>query len=174
MEEIGGQSKKTPTVVAACIVCNGGKILLIKRTKPPFVGLLSMPGGKVEFGEHPVAAALRETKEETGLECKFDKMLGVFSEVLELPDGGKKHFIIFVCTLVAPSLQVKPSEEGELKWIDEVQWGGIENEMIPSDWRIVKDFYFEKNSAMEIREIKMCETLKEGKICYEMEECTSP
>ncbi len=169
------QNKKpAPTVVAACIVAHGGKILLIRRAKPPFIGLLSMPGGKIEFGEHPVAAALRETKEETGLQCVFEKMLGVFSEVLALPNGGKKHVIIFVCLLAAPSFEVKTFDEGELKWVEESDWNSLKSEMVPCDWRVVKDFYFEKNSAMEIREIKMCEKLKEGNICYEMEEFISP
>ncbi|MBI4406661.1 NUDIX hydrolase, partial [Candidatus Micrarchaeota archaeon] len=131
------QNKKpTPTVVIACIVRHKGKILLIKRKKPPYAGLLSMPGGKVEFGEHPIAAALRETKEETGLEGRFEKMLGVFSEVLEAPQ--RDHFIIFVCLLTAPSFEVNNSSEGELVWIEENNWNSVKSDLIPSDWRIVK------------------------------------
>lgn len=173
-QEIGGQSKKRPTVVAACIIRNSGKILLIKRAKPPYVGLLSMPGGKIEFGEHVVEAALRETMEETGLECKFEKMLGVFSEILQAPNGGKMYFIVFVCSLAAPSLEVRTSDEGELVWIDEGKWDEIKKAAVPSDWRIVKDFLFEKNSQMEIREVKMCAKEENGETCYSMEEFTSP
>lgn len=173
-KSISGKSRKTPMVVVACVVRHGGKLLLIKRAKPPYSGLLSMPGGKIEFGEHVVAAALRETMEEAGIGCKFEKMLGVFSEILEASNGGKMHFIVFVCSLATPSLEVRASDEGELVWIDESKWDEIKKVTVPSDWRIVKDFLFEKNSQMEIREVKMCEEVKNGKICYNLEEFTAP
>ncbi len=165
--------KPVPMVVIACIVKRSGRILLIKRGKPPYTSLLSMPGGKVEFGEHPVSAALRETEEETGLKCRFEKMLGVFSEVLEAT-SGKQHFIIFVCLLTAPSFEVKNSPEGETIWVEETKWHLIKPEVVPSDWIVVKDFLFEKNSQMEIREVKMCEKLRNDEVCYELEEFIAP
>ncbi|MDP3742051.1 MAG: NUDIX hydrolase [Candidatus Micrarchaeota archaeon] len=175
MEEIGEQSKKSGILVAVIsIVRKDGKILLLRKAKPPYTGLLSLPGGKVEFAEHPVAAAIREVKEETDLDCKFVKMFGVMSEVLHDAKKEKQHFLMFVAELAADSFETKPSDEGELTWIDENQWDRIKRDAAPSDWRIVKDFLFEKNSKMELREVKMCAKEQNGEICYEMEEFISP
>ena len=59
-----------PTVpilgVSACLFA-GQTVLLVQRSKPPFTGLLGLPGGRVEFGETLEHAVRREIREETGL-----------------------------------------------------------------------------------------------------------
>lgn len=47
---------------------DSGRVLVIRRTKPPFSGVWSLPGGHIEHGEEPAATARRELHEETGLE----------------------------------------------------------------------------------------------------------
>ena len=162
-----------PMVVISSIVRRQGKILAIRRAKPPYAGLLSLPGGKLEFCEHPAAAAIREAKEETGLDCKFEKMLGAFSEVLERPDGTKHHFVMFVAELTAPSFDFIECEEGKLTWIEESSWPQVKAELITSDWRIVREFLFEADSKMEMREVKIIEKHNQDKITYYLEEFKS-
>ena len=53
-------------------------IVLIERKNPP-VGL-ALPGGFVEIGERVEEAAVREMKEEIGLEVKLSHLLGVYSD----------------------------------------------------------------------------------------------
>ena len=48
------------------------KVLLVKRGRPPFAGLWSLPGGKLEGEEAPREAARRELKEETGIEAEVE------------------------------------------------------------------------------------------------------
>ncbi len=52
------------------VVLRGESVLLVKRANEPDAGLWEFPGGKVETGETPEAALLRELKEELGIETK--------------------------------------------------------------------------------------------------------
>jgi 8-oxo-dGTP diphosphatase len=56
----------------------------------------TMPGGGVEFGEHPHDTVIRELAEETGYEVEVDGLLGVDSIVWETPSGdGPLHTLRF-------------------------------------------------------------------------------
>lgn len=57
---------KTKDEVLCFVKCNN-KILLINRNKYPFMGMWNAIGGHVEVGESTIDAALRETKEESGI-----------------------------------------------------------------------------------------------------------
>lgn len=70
------RSKPAPEREGASIaVFKAGAVLLVRRTKGPFRGLWSLPGGSAEAGEEPVEAALRELLEETGTSAKVEGML---------------------------------------------------------------------------------------------------
>ncbi|HQT46971.1 MAG: phosphohydrolase [Acidocella sp. 20-63-7] len=58
-----------PLIGIGVILLRGAQILLIRRGKPPGLGLWSLPGGKQELGETAQACARRELLEETGLTC---------------------------------------------------------------------------------------------------------
>ena len=61
--------RPTPCVGVVCL--KGDQVLLIQRGKAPRKGQWSIPGGRMEFGEGAQAAALRELKEETGVEAEI-------------------------------------------------------------------------------------------------------
>lgn len=54
-----------------------GRVLLVLRRDYP---VWNLPGGKVERGETPWEAAVRETCEETGLEIEVERLTGVYSK----------------------------------------------------------------------------------------------
>jgi 8-oxo-dGTP diphosphatase len=59
-------------------------------------GAWTLPGGGVEFGEHPDAACLRELREETGLHGRIERVEGVFSHVYPASrwaGGQDLHFL---------------------------------------------------------------------------------
>jgi len=66
---------------------------LIKRKNPPYQGSWALPGGFVEYGETVEAAAVRESKEETGLEVELGEIVGVYSD----PGRDPRGHIISIC-----------------------------------------------------------------------------
>ena len=88
----------TPHAAADSAVFRDGKLLLIRREDN---GLWAMPGGSVDVGETLAEAAVRELREETGLEGQAEKFLGAFdSRLWKFP--AKSHLNVFVFLVEAP------------------------------------------------------------------------
>nr|WP_276610875.1 NUDIX hydrolase [Kineococcus siccus] len=65
----------------AVVVSARDEILLTRlSTATPSPGRWTLPGGGVDHGEHPVAAAVREVHEETGMDVEVDALVDVGSE----------------------------------------------------------------------------------------------
>ncbi len=77
----------TPLLTVDALILFEGKLVLIRRKNPPFKDQFALPGGFVEVGETVETAAAREAKEETGLDIKIVKLLGVYSDPLRDPRG---------------------------------------------------------------------------------------
>ena len=73
-----------PKLGASACVWKDGRVLLIQRAKPP-LGLWSLPGGHVEFGETAVAAAERELMEESGVTADLNVFVGLYEIIREKP-----------------------------------------------------------------------------------------
>ena len=68
-----------PKVVAGVITQVDGKLVMIKRKMNPGAGRWSIPAGFVDRGETVEEAATREFREESGLEVKPTRLVGVYS-----------------------------------------------------------------------------------------------
>lgn len=71
--------------VGAVVVDGSGRLLLVKRGRPPGEGLWSLPGGRVEPGESDTEALVRELAEETGLSVSVGPLAGTVER--PGPDG---------------------------------------------------------------------------------------
>jgi ADP-ribose pyrophosphatase YjhB (NUDIX family) len=87
------------TRLGAYSICldDEGRILLARLSAIEVdVGAWTLPGGGVDFGEHPDAAAVRELQEETGLDGEIEEVAGIFSHVYRssrFAGGGDLHFL---------------------------------------------------------------------------------
>jgi 8-oxo-dGTP diphosphatase len=80
-------------VPAVGVVCfRGEDVLLIRRGRPPRQGEWSLPGGRIEPGERAVEAALRELREETGVEARLEGLIDVVDGVF--PERGLHYVLI--------------------------------------------------------------------------------
>jgi 8-oxo-dGTP pyrophosphatase MutT (NUDIX family) len=99
------------TAAGACIRDSEGRILLLRRAD----GLWSVPGGGLEPGERLDQAAVREVREETGLEVEPVALIGVYSDpayTFTYPNGDRVQPIItfFECQVVGGTLQADMDE----------------------------------------------------------------
>jgi len=141
--------EKLPLPVAISALVHENKILLLKRNKLPFQGLWGLPGGKIKFGEHVDEAAIREIREETGIESIFKSIRGIVSEKINENKETKTHVLIFVCELALSSSEIIQSREGSLKWFDLNRISSFEKELIPSDLLFIKHFIL-KNKRISL------------------------
>jgi 8-oxo-dGTP diphosphatase len=88
--ECGFVYYQNPIPAVGMLIEMDNGVVLIKRGHPPHPGRWALPSGFVEADESVEEAAIREAKEETGLDIKLMDMLGVFS----FPDGPPTSGII--------------------------------------------------------------------------------
>ena len=98
----GADTTRRPAVVpcVGAVVHDGaGRLLLIQRGHDPHRGLWSLPGGRIEPGESPEQALVREVHEETGLDVVPGWPVG---HVTIPGDDVVFDVLDFVCALTAP------------------------------------------------------------------------
>ncbi len=92
----------------------GDEVLLMRRRKAPNVGLWVAPGGKVEIDESPYECAVRELREETGLQVKAVYFRALVTEVSPRSDYQWQIFLYLVTEFERVA---RPDErEGTLRW----------------------------------------------------------
>jgi len=80
-------------IPAVGVICfRGDEVLLIRRGKAPRLGQWSIPGGRVEPGERLADTALRELREETGVEAELLGLVDVVDGVW--PEHGRHYVLI--------------------------------------------------------------------------------
>jgi ADP-ribose pyrophosphatase YjhB (NUDIX family) len=86
-------------------VIDEGRILLTKRED---FEVWCLPGGGVDPGESVAQAAIREAREETGLEVRLTRLVGIYSRPLSR--AGGMHLVLFAGIPVGGRLQPDPNE----------------------------------------------------------------
>ena len=95
-----------PIVGVGVVVCREGRVLLIRRGRPPRLGQWSLPGGGQMLGETVEQAARREVLEETGLALRRLELL----TVVDLVEPDEAGAIRYHYTLVDFVAEAEPGE----------------------------------------------------------------
>ena len=115
---IRSHSRMRPHVSVATIATRRGRTLMITRSSAPCAGKLSLPGGHVEFGERLEDAAVRELREETGLEGRITASIGYRNLVFR--DGGRSYHVVmfFFRATVADGPPKKGPDVRGASWVN--------------------------------------------------------
>lgn len=84
-----------PFLAVSAAVFRDGRVLIVRRARPPAHGLYTLPGGGVELGETLEQAVVREIREETALEIEPVALVG-FRQAIARDTAGRieRHFVI--------------------------------------------------------------------------------
>ena len=105
----------TKYIVAAALVDVDGRVLLAQRPDDkPMAGLWEFPGGKIEAGETPEAALIRELQEELSIDTK-SSCLAPLSFASHSYETFHLVMLLYICRRWWGSPQ--PVEGGTLQWV---------------------------------------------------------
>jgi len=107
--------------VGTVITTADDKIVLVRRAIEPGYGLWVFPGGYVDRGEEITVAAIREAREESGLEVGLDGLINIYSY-----PGRPIVIIVYKASIVAGQLRIdEESLEARLFSRAEIPWAEL-------------------------------------------------
>ncbi len=129
--------------IVVCIVENDGRFLILRRLdiNPMWNHKWEFPGGKIEFGETPEQACVREVQEETGLTIQCPEFLGIHTDYWHLPDKEiQVQLVIYRAAYVSGDVSLDPNEDDEYKWVTLDEYLAMEGHLHPNI-NLVKALY---------------------------------
>ena len=116
-----------PFLAVSAAIGRDGKILLVRRARPPANGLFSLPGGVVEIGETLHQALIREVREETGMAVEPLGLAGFREAIVRDPQNRvERHFVIL--PFAARWISGEPclnEELSEALWVEPAEVAGL-------------------------------------------------
>ena len=99
-----------PVLTADIIIKKDNGYVFVKRKNEPFKDYWALPGGIIEYGETVEETALREAKEETGLDVNLLQLIGIYSDPSRDPRG---HYITVVYVAEAAFGELKVATDAK-------------------------------------------------------------
>jgi 8-oxo-dGTP diphosphatase len=93
-------------------------VLLIRRRWPPYRGRWGLPGGFIAYGETPEDAAVREVREETGLEIRIRRLIGTWIEDYRRPQGIDRLLSLYYIGQIVGGREQPGDEATALAWFE--------------------------------------------------------
>jgi ADP-ribose pyrophosphatase YjhB (NUDIX family) len=102
-----------------------GDVLLIRRTDNQN---WAVPGGAIDLGESMVQAAVRETKEESGIDCSITGLVGIYTDpkhvILYTSNGeARQEFSILLAARATGGAPTPSDESSEVQWVPQADLG---------------------------------------------------
>jgi 8-oxo-dGTP diphosphatase len=114
----GAEFWANPKPCAGVLVTRDGSLLLVRRDLDPWRGTWDIPGGFCDKGEHPHETAVRELREETGLDVVVGPLLGMWMDTYGERDPPEVTLNMYFLGRMA-----RESDEAQLSAeVSEVAW----------------------------------------------------
>ena len=116
-----------PYLATSAAIVRDGKVLVVRRARPPASGLFTLPGGVVELGETLAEAVAREVREETGMAIEPVALAGFREAIVRDAESRvKRHFIILCfASRWRAGEPVLNEELSEAHWLDPTELAGL-------------------------------------------------
>jgi len=126
--EAGRSYPARPILAVSAAIIRDGRVLIVRRARPPAEGVYTLPGGGVEVGETLLEAVRREVREETSLVVEPVALAG-YREAIGRDAGGRveRHFVIlpFAARWIAGEAALN-EELSEAHWLEPAGIAGLE------------------------------------------------
>jgi len=128
--------------VNVVVVNDADEILMIRRTDNDN---WAVPGGAIDLGESVAQAAVRETREESGIECEITGIVGIYSDprhvILYTSNGEvRQEFSILLTARLISGSPTPSSESSEVRWVPAAKVSGY---TMDRSMRVRIDHYLE-------------------------------
>ncbi len=107
-----------PKLAAGTLFKKDGRVVLLRRAIDPGYGKWVFPGGFVDRGERVIDAAIRETREESGVDVKVERLIDVYSST-----GSPVVVVVYAAEIVRgrlhaadETLEVRQFDSREIPW----------------------------------------------------------
>ena len=116
-----------PYLAVSAAIFRDGRVLIVRRARPPAHGLYTLPGGGVELGETLEQAVIREIREETALDIEPIALAG-YRQAIARDQAGRieRHFVIlpFAARWIAGEVALN-EELAEAHWLKPADIAGL-------------------------------------------------
>jgi 8-oxo-dGTP diphosphatase len=130
-----------PYLAVSAAIFRDGRVLIVRRARPPANGLYTLPGGGVELGETLEEAVIREVREETALDVEPVALAGYRQAIARDAEGRiERHFVIlpFAARWIAGEVALN-EELAEAHWLPPTGLSGLKTtdglaEVVATAW----------------------------------------
>lgn len=116
-----------PYLAVSAAIFRDGRVLIVRRARPPAAGIYTLPGGGVEIGETLEEAVIREVREETALEVEPVALAG-YRQAIARDSMGRieRHFVIlpFAARWLGGEISLN-DELAEAHWLLPAELAGL-------------------------------------------------
>jgi 8-oxo-dGTP diphosphatase len=116
-----------PYLAVSAAIFRDGRVLIVRRARPPAHGLYTLPGGGVELGETLEQAVIREVREETALDIAPVDLVG-YRQAIARDGAGRveRHFVIlpFAARFIGGEILLN-EELAEAHWLAPADISGL-------------------------------------------------